>query len=139
VTTILLPDVEKLVIDALRPMTELSALGGRIYSVTPKQRTYPLARVARFGGDPLWGGEPYWIDGPSLQFDVWAQGGTVEAHDLAEQLRACVAQLLPGSWPLGVIASVKVTSLVQSSDTDFDPPKPRYRFTATLLVHPPAG
>jgi hypothetical protein len=135
-TTILLPDTEQLVINALLSMTELSALGGRIYNITPKQRTFPLARVARFGGDPLSGSQPYWLDQPTLQFDVWAQGGFVEAFTIAEQMRACVSQLLPGVWPEGIVAMARTTGLVSTGDTDFDPPKPRYRFTATLLVHP---
>jgi hypothetical protein len=139
VATILLPDTEKLVINALLSMPGLSALGGRIYSVTPKERTFPLARVARFGGDPLYSGHPYWLDQPALQFDVWAQGGFVEAFGLAEQMRSAMACELVGAWPEGVVDEVKVSALTQAGDTEFDPPKPRYRFTATLLVHPVVG
>jgi hypothetical protein len=134
-TTVLLPDTEQLVINALLGMAELSSLGGRIYGVTPKNRTFPLARVSRFGGDPLWGGEPYWVDSVMLQFDIWANSGFVEAYSLAEQMRSCVATLT-GAWPEGVVVSARVTALVATSDPDFDPPKPRYRFTATLLTHP---
>ena len=131
-----MPDAEQLVVNALRGMGELAALGGRIYTVTPKARTFPMARVTRFGGDPLWNGQPYWVDQPALQCDVWANGGYVEAYGIAEQMRACLAQLLIGAWPEGVVDHVKTTALVASGDTDFDPPKPRYRFTATLLTHP---
>ena len=132
-----LPDVEQLMVQALLGMSELSDFGGRIYTVVPKRRTFPLARISRFGGDPLWEGDPYWADHPNVQCDVWASsGGTVEAQGLGETLRACVAQRLPGSWPEGVVSSVKVTALIQTPDPTFDPPKPRYRFTATLIVHP---
>jgi hypothetical protein len=137
--TILMPDAEKLVINALLDQAELAALGGRIYAVAPKRRTFPLARVARFGGDPFHEGHPYWLDQPSFQVDVWAQSGQIEAYTLAEQMRACMAQRLVGAWPEGVITSVKVMGLVQSTDADFDPPKPRYRFTATLMMHPTPG
>jgi hypothetical protein len=134
----LLPDAEELVINALLGMSELSALDGRIYSVTPKARTFPLARIARFGGDPLHGGEPYWIDTAILQIDVWANGGFVEAYAIAEQMRSCLTTL-PGQWPEGVVTSVKVSALVAVSDPQFDPPKPRYRFTTTLITHPIVG
>jgi hypothetical protein len=137
--TILMPDAEKLVVNALLDQAELAAFGGRIYTVAPKRRTFPLARVARFGGEPRWAGHPYWVDEPSFQVDVWAQSGQIEAYTLAEQMRACVAQRLVGVWPEGVVVAVKVTGLVQSTDTDFDPPKPRYRFTATMAMHPSPG
>ena len=131
-----LPDTEALVISALAAMPELAALGSRIYSVVPKQRTFPLARVFRFGGDPLYTGDPYWLDNPSVQVDLWADGGMVEARALAEMLRACCAQRLAGTYSSGVISSVRVSALVQSADSTFNPPKPRYRFTAQLIVRP---
>ena len=134
-----MPDVEALVIRALMSLDELSALEGRIYSVIPKARTFPLARIARYGGDPLFGGDPYWLDNPSLQADLWADGGMVQAHDLAETLRACVVQRLPGLWVDGVILSARVSSLIQSADSAFNPPKPRYRFTMQLIVRPHRG
>ena len=138
-TLITLPDAEALVIDALLGLPEVtgSALGTRVYGVVPKDRVFPLARVARYGGDPLYDGHPYWLDVAALQVDVWADGGMVEAHDLAELLRGVCALRLPGFVSAGgVISSVKVSGLVQSPDQTFEPAKPRYRFTATTTVHP---
>jgi hypothetical protein len=135
--TIVLPDSEALVIGALAGMPELAELEGRLYSIVPKSpRVFPLARVYRFGGDPLYGGHPYWLDNPSMQVDVWADGGFPPLRSLAETVRACMAQKLVGEWPQGVVLSVLVSSLVQSADASFNPPKPRYRFTAQLLVRP---
>jgi hypothetical protein len=133
--TFVLPDIEALVIDALLGMPLLDDLDGRIYSMVPKQRTFPLARVYRYGGDPLHGGDPYWLDNPSLQIDVWADGRPVAAR-LGELLRSCCAQDLPGVWPLGVVNSTTVSALVNSDDPTFSPSKPRFRFTMTALVHP---
>jgi hypothetical protein len=137
--TVLLPDAEELVVNALLGWPEMSALGGRIYAVMPRARTFPLARVARFGGDPMWEGSPYWLDQPALQIDVWANGGFVEAYGIAEQMRSSLATKLVGAWPEGVVTHSKVTALVATSDSAFDPPKPRYRFTCTVLVHPIVG
>jgi hypothetical protein len=131
-----LPDAEQLVVQALLSLPDLAALDGRIYANLPKSRTFPLARVARFGGDPMWPEGPYWVDVPTFQVDVWAEGGFVEAWTLAETLRACMATELVGEWPTGVILSSKVAGLVASADSDFDPPKPRYRFVATIRMHP---
>jgi hypothetical protein len=138
--TVEIPDAEALAIHGLLTMPEVtdSALGERIYSVVPKQRTFPLARVSRIGGDPMWNGDPYWAEQAACQVDVWADGGTVEARGLAELLRAASTRL-PGVWPTGVISSVKVSGLVNSADSTYDPPKPRYRYTLQLVVHPSRG
>jgi hypothetical protein len=133
--TVLLPDAEALVIEALLTLPDLAPFGGRIYSAVPKARTFPLARIFRYGGDPWYEGHPYWIDAPSLQGDVWADGRPL-AQSLAETLRACCAQHLPGIWPLGTILSTKVSALVNSDDLTFDPPKNRFRFTLTMIDHP---
>ena len=137
-TLVQLPDAELLTIEALlaQPEVTSSALGTRIYSIVPKKRTFPLARVSRYGGAPLWDGDPMWADHPSLQVDVWSEGGTVEARSLAELLQACCVQRLPGVWANGVIVRAQVTGLVQGADPTFEPPKPRYRFSAMLLTHP---
>ena len=135
-TLVLLPDAEKLVIRALLTLDELSGLNGRIYNIVPKSnRVFPLARVSRFAGDPWFGGDPYWIDHPMFQCDVWADR-VAEGAGWAETLRACLAQRIAGGWPDGVISSVRVSALVQTTDPIFDPPKPRYRFTAQVVVHP---
>jgi len=134
-TLVTLPDAEALVIAGLLTCDELADLGGRIYSVVPKTRTFPLARVFRYGGDPFYEGDPYWLDHPSMQVDVWADGRP-EAQRLGETLRACCAQRLPGPWPAGVILSVQVSALVNTEDPVFSPSKPRYRFTLTMVDHP---
>ena len=134
-TLVTLPDAESLVIKALLGVDELGDFGGRIYSVIPKERTFPLARVFRYGGDPFWEGDPYWIDQPSMQVDVWANGRP-EALRLGELLRAACAQFLVGTWPDGVISSVRVSALVNTDDPVFSPSKPRYRFTLTMVDHP---
>ena len=139
-TVATLPDAEALVINALLASSDVAAstLKHRIYSVVPKRRVYPLARVVRYGGSPLWDGDPYWVDQASLQIDVWAQGGTVEARSLSELLRASCAAL-GGGHPEGVVTKASVSGLAQMVDLTFDPPKPRYRFTVTLLLHPWPG
>jgi hypothetical protein len=134
-TLVTLPDAEALVINALLVVDELADLGGRIYSVVPKSRTFPLARVFRYGGDPMWSGDPYWVDHPSLQVDVWADGRP-EAQRLGELLRAACSQSITGVWPGGVILSVQVSALVNTADPVFSPEKPRYRFTLTMVDHP---
>jgi len=136
VTVATLPDAEALVIGALlsqEPITD--AFGDRLYSMIPKTRTFPLVRVMRYGGDPLYASSPYWLDGPAMQIDVWADG-RAEALRLGELVRATLAQTLVGAWPLGVVSSCVVSALVNNDDATLDPPKPRYRFSATLIVHP---
>lgn len=130
-----LPDAEALVIMALLTSPELTTdLGSRIYSVVPKEKVFPLARVFRYGGDPMFDGEPYWLDQPSLQVDTWADSRPT-AQRIGENLRrACV--MLTGSWPQGVVVSSKVSALVNTDDATFTPVKARYRFTLMLIDHP---
>lgn len=132
---VVLPDAEALIIGVLTGLPELSDLGGRIYSVVPKNRVFPLARVFRYGGDPMFSGSPYWLDSPSLQVDVWADGRS-EARRLGEQLRAACAQQICGVWTDGTIVSTLVSALVNSADPAFSPNRPRYRFTMTAVIHP---
>jgi len=134
-TLITMPDAEQVVIRALLGMTELSGRGGRIYSFVPKQRTLPLARVARYGGDPLHEGHPYWLDSPSMQVDVW-DDRTAVAQTLAESLRACCSQRLQAAVTGAVVSNVAVSALIQTADSVFNPPKPRYIFTMRLVLHP---
>jgi hypothetical protein len=133
---VVMPDAEVLMIQALLAQAELAPLGNRIYSRVPKERTYPLTRVFRYGGEPLHPEGPYWVDQPALQIDTWATTRS-EAHDIGETLRACCKQRLVGSWPdHGVVVSTAVSALVNDPDPTFSPPRPRTRFTCAMRVHP---
>jgi hypothetical protein len=133
---VVMPDAEVLVIHALLAQAELAALESRIYSRVPKEQTYPLTRVYRYGGEPLHPEGPYWVDQPALQIDTWATTRD-EAQSIGESLRACCKQRLVGAWPEhGVVISATVSALVNDPDPTFSPPRPRTRFTCAVRVHP---
>lgn len=132
-----MPDVERLVIDALIADPDVTAvLAGRVYGVMPNVKTFPLCRVVRWGGQMIDGGAPYWADAPALQVDVWADR-KAEAMGAAEVVRAVLAQRLPGRHTTGVVAGVAIGTSIFDPDTVFSPAKPRVRLSVDLVTRPP--
>lgn len=131
-----MPDAERLVIDALIADPDLAALvAGRVYGVLPNQKTFPLIRVVRWGGEMVDDGDPFWSDAPALQIDTWADR-KAEAVQVAEVARAVCAQRLKGRHPLGVVAGVGIGTSVYDPDPTWDPAKPRVRLAIDLVTRP---
>jgi len=131
-----MPDVERLVIDALIADPDITALvAGRVYGAVPNQKVFPLVRVVRWGGQMLDDGDPFWADAPALQIDTWADR-KAEAVGVAEVVRAVCAQRLKGAHPLGVVAGVGIGTSVYDPDTSFTPAKPRVRLAVDLVTRP---
>lgn len=136
---VLMPDVERLVIDALIADADVAALvTGRIYGAVPNVKTFPLVRVVRIGGQLADEGDPFWADAPALQVDGWADR-KAEAVELGRVLQAVCATRLTGAHPLGVVAGVDVGAWVYDPDTSFNPAKPRVRLSLDLLTRPPTA
>jgi len=135
-----MPDVERLVIDALIADPDVAALvSGRVYGALPNAKVFPLIRVVRYGGQMIDGGDPFWADAPALQIDTWADR-KAEAVGLAEVVRAVCAQRLAGTHPGGVVAGVGIGTSVYDPDQSFNPAKPRVRLSLDLVTRPvPAG
>ena len=138
-TVLLLPDVERLVVDYLLAadlaavtdvaggVTDVRALvSDRIYSVRPNRADYPLVTVHRWGGGPVLTGPGLRDrDEAMLQLDCW--GGTKNEAWLI--LDGCVGALvdgLVGDHPLGVVSRVNPATFWDLPDADFEPPKPRW-------------
>jgi hypothetical protein len=116
---------------------DLAALvGDRVFTVLPKEKTFPLVRVVR------WGGAPdrrvpglAWLDHADLQIDAWAER-QLQVTDVARCLVAALTERLPGTRPGGVVTASTVTSLATELDADYAPVLHRARLTATVTVHP---
>jgi hypothetical protein len=134
-----MPDAERLVIDALIADADVAAIvDGRVYGVIPNVKVLPLVRVVRIGGQMADDGAPYWADAPALQIDCWAER-KAEAVSLGEVLRAVSATRLPGRYPTGVIAAVGIGAMTYDPDTSFTPAKPRVRLSIDLVTRPPTA
>lgn len=132
----LMPDVERLVIDALIADPDVAAVvAGRVYGAVPNAKTFPLIRVVRYGGQMIDDGNPWWADAPALQIDAWANR-KAEAVGLGEIVRAVCAQRLPGTHPTGVVAGVGIGTSVYDPDESFTPAKPRVRLSVDLVTRP---
>jgi hypothetical protein len=131
-----MPDVERLVIAALIADPDVTALaGGRVYGAVPNDKTFPLIRVVRFGGQMIDAGRPWWADAPALQIDTWANR-KAEAVGLGEIVRAVCGQRLRGTHETGIVAEVGVGTSVYEPDESFSPAKPRVRLSLDLVTRP---
>lgn len=132
---VLLPDIERLYSSFLRAQPEVEALVvDRVYTVLPAEKEWPLVRVTRVAGAPV-RPRPLYLDAPLVQVEAFG-GSKRLAWQIAETCRAVTAGRLVGVHADGVVTNVDWGALVDSPDVEFDPPKPRLLFTATITVHP---
>lgn len=130
-------DILRIVTDALMNDEDLSALvGGRVYTVLPKEKTFPLVRVVRWGGAPSRRVPGLaWLDHADLQLDAWSPN-QLQVTDVARCLVAALVERLPGTRPGGVVTASTVTNLATELDADYAPVLHRARLTATITAHP---
>jgi hypothetical protein len=134
----LLPNAASLISQALRATPEVAALiGDRVYTEIPKDPTWPLIRVTRFGGVPVTT-TPLWLDEARIQIDCW--GGTKwQAWQAAETARAALTTL-PGVHTVAgqraVVTGITLGSFAEDADPSYTPARPRCRFDVTVHLHP---
>ena len=134
-SVVVLPDIEKLVIDwALATPQVAGQFGGtRIYSALPENPAVPAARVVRFGGFPPQ--RLHWLDQASMQIDVWG-GPKATARLAAATFAACLSNSLVGPHPLGVVTAVECAGPRWEPDVSYTPARPRYVVQASIWFHP---
>lgn len=127
------PDVEAAVAEYLRADTALAALvGARVGTDVPPRPTFPLVMVAKPGG--------------SVAVQGWAYRATIDVHGYGTgkaQARLVAAEcqralsVMAGIVRTAVVTGVTVlTDIRWLPDTSFEPPQPRYVFTASVIHHP---
>jgi hypothetical protein len=138
---VLLPDVERLVVDFLRDQPELAVLvDDRVYTAIPALKQgeadwrWPLVRVVRFAGRPV-RPRPRWLDAPVVQFEAFG-GRKAEAWSIAETVGALLSARLVGVHAQGTVTDVEAGSPGYQPDDTYTPAKPRYLFTSTIHTHP---
>jgi Protein of unknown function (DUF3168) len=134
-TLTLLPNAEALVSEFLRDQAEVVALvSDRVYTALPFGVEFPAVRVVQY--DTEFGThQPLWVAAPLLQIDCW--GGTkAQAWTLAATCMAALSERIEGGHTHGVVSGVRFSSWTDMPDTDYEPARPRFFFTAQLTVHP---
>jgi hypothetical protein len=92
-------------------------------------------RITRIGGSPV-ASRPLWLDQAILQVDVWG-GPKATAQDIAQAVRAQMADSLQGKHSLGCVTAVEFGEFQWLPDASYDPAKPRYSFDVVVhLLHP---
>lgn len=134
-TSALTVDVLRLVTDCVRTDPAVAeVLGGRVFTVLPKDKVFPLCRITRWGGTFV---QPYpaWLEQADLQIDVWADR-QAQASDAARCLVETLLWRLPGSRPGGVVTAARITTIAAELDPDYEPVKHRARLGASVFAHP---
>jgi hypothetical protein len=125
-TDFLLPDVEQLVSKYLRAHVRVeSALGDRVFTVFPKQATYPLLLIQRIGGIPPLS-HPLIVDEAQLQLDSY--GGTKASAWTSLAVVLSALDELEGrvDSALGYVSAVRQGAIRYQPDDSFKSAKPRY-------------
>lgn len=131
------PDVELVVVTYLRRTgSRVRALvGDRVYTTVPKDATFPLLRVVRFGGS-AGSSAPLWLTRPALQLDAYG-GSKADARRLLDTAFAELADIAYHAHTDAVVTGVTLGSTGRYlPDADHTPPKPRYAGDITVLLHP---
>jgi hypothetical protein len=126
----ILPDVEAIVSAYLRSHPDVAALvSDRVYTRIPRNPTFPLLRLWRIGGAPVYS-TPLMLDAALLQIDAF--GGSIsQTRTLAATAMAALADL-PDGHPN--VRGCDFGALASDEDPSYEPPKPRYRFDVTVYA-----
>lgn len=134
----LLPDAERLLSAFVRAQAEVTALvSDRVYTMLPATKEFPLVRLQRVGGttDATPNDDALLRDAAVLQVEAYGGPKSV-AWQLADTLRACIAQRITGTHPTGYVERWEIGSTRYLPDDTFDPAKPRVIFDVTLYLRP---
>ena len=139
-TTLRLPDVERLVSSYLRAHAGTAAIvADRVYTAFPRQVSgdrSPLVLVQRIGGTPPLS-HPLVVDEAQLQVDAYG-GGKALAWELLATVLAAFDELEGAVRPEGSIAAVRQGAIRWQPDDTFDPFWPRFVADVTLTTRPAA-
>jgi len=126
-----MPDVEAIIAAHLRD--ELDDVA--VYTELPRDKTWPIVRVHRYGGGNVSAGPVLHLDRALIQVDVWADT-VAQAQALAEQCREALEAVphLPAGG--GVISASRTEEFRRVDDSTFTPAKPRYAIRAAVTCHP---
>jgi hypothetical protein len=141
----LLADSQAIVSQYLRSRSEITALvAQRVYSHIPRGNDgtadpskFPLLLITRVSGSPVYS-VPFFFDAPLFQFDAYG-GSTAQAWTIAATAQAVLTELPSYDTALGQVTGVQFGFFAQQDDTDFSPPKPRWRFDCTVYVRSPSS
>lgn len=129
-----LPDAEAEISAFLRGLDEIFDLvEERVYTEIPANAEFPLVRLTRIGGTPLFN-KPLWVDRPTLQIEAY--GGTkAQAQEIAETCRAALSEIESATSPTAVFLSAEFGGMLYLPDPEFKNPRPRYVFDVDVFLH----
>jgi hypothetical protein len=127
-----LPDVESIVVAALKADATVAALvGGRISGELQAKSARPAITIAITGGsDPI----DWWLTGPAVQVDVWGEKRQ-ETREIALAANAALIAMGGNVQNLGVVTDVRTLITVRPMPDQNDA-RPRYSFEVRVVAHP---
>jgi hypothetical protein len=143
--TIVLPDVEKMLIEQLRTHPDVQPLTGgqpRVSTEIPDTPVFPRVVLFQVGGTQRWRG---WLHSARIQVESWAgrrdetpPGSRHKAHELARVLEGVILSLrglMPTVGSLGVVTQVNAL-LDPSWQPDEPSTRPRFIAEYEVVFHP---
>lgn len=124
-------DVERVLAAHLRA----TLTGVTVTTELPRDKTWPIVRVHRYGGGNVSAGPVLHLDRALIQVDVWADT-VVQARTLAEQCRGAIEAAPHQPATGGVITASRTEEFRRVDDSSFTPAKPRYAIRAAVTCHP---
>lgn len=128
-------DIESALVAWLRADTTITTLAaGNVFTVLPRQPTFPAVRLTRVGGAPPHD-RPLTHDQALVQLDAW--GGTkAQAQQLVEACRTRVSDAYSHDLGAGIVVGrVSWSNLSYDPDNSYTPAKPRYRADFIVTHH----
>lgn len=132
---ILLPYIEKLLVDFLADQPEIATLvADRVYTELPETKVWPLIRLHQFNSlRPTT--RARWLATTVVQIDAY--GGTKNiAHRLAQTCAGVLDARLTGTHDEGVVTGIVCYGLRDEPDETFESARPRWLFLAEITAHP---
>lgn len=134
---VVLPDVERLVVDFLLDQSEVTDIAGagHVFTTLPKEKPEYFARVLQFNDQRRQ--NALHLVRVSLQVEFYG-GAKRTAKRGAETCRALMETRLPGDYGDAVVTAVRTFGMRYEPDEVFTPARPRWLFAAEVTGHPVA-
>lgn len=132
------PDAEALTGTYLRSIDALADIvGSRIVGDTPRDTTDAWVRVTQIDDAPLRSSRALHLVTVWLQFDCYAgtTGGHEQASGLSRLVREHLNAMNTATHAGAVVSGVKFGGTHRLPDTDFQPARERFVFTAEITLH----
>jgi hypothetical protein len=137
---VVLPDAQRMAIDYLREIAEVTTLTGgtrRVYSEVPATASWPLVVLFQIGGSQQIRG---WLHRARLQLEAWDDDSEFKAHELARVAYSALLAMkgsipAPPAVAFGVVTETNGI-LDPAKNEDVEAGRQRFVAEVEVMFHP---